>query len=177
MNKIITLAIAFLLFIPFASINGNNVSLPNGDGILYVGGSGPNNYTKIQSAINYAGDDIELYIWGGLYLLLNVNDTLPPIGFFVRVVNNGDDWISGNYSYHILNPDWYFNISFYVAPHQEYKFHQAFKDSFTFIVVKLTVENKTLIRSGFMIMGFTVFLTSIEIDHSEAAQDIWKCKI
>jgi len=123
------------------------------------------------------GDDIELYIWGGLYLLLNVNDTLPPIGFFVRVVNNGDDWISGNYSYHILNPDWYFNISFYVAPHQEYKFHQAFKDSFTFIVVKLTVENKTLIRSGFMIMGFTIFLTSIEIDHSEAAQDIWKCKI
>ena len=120
-------------------------------------------------------DDIELYIWGGPYLLLNkdnTNDT--PIGFFVRVVNNGDDWISGNYSYHIpyLNPHWYFNISFYVAPHQEYRFHQAFKYSFTFFVVKLTVENKTLIRSGFMIMGFTVFLTSIEIEHSEKSSKI-----
>jgi len=56
MKKIITLAISFLLLVPFASINGNNVSLvkDTDSNVLYVGGSGPNNYTSIQSAINDA---------------------------------------------------------------------------------------------------------------------------
>ena len=69
MNKIITLAVAFLLFIPFASINGNNVSLTNNTNgnILYVGGSGPNNYTSIQSAINDADNGDTIYVYSGIY--------------------------------------------------------------------------------------------------------------
>ncbi|HFD04901.1 MAG TPA: hypothetical protein ENJ25_02015 [Firmicutes bacterium] len=69
MNKIITLAVAFLLFIPFASINGNNVSLTNNTNgnILYVGGSGPNNYTSIQSAINDADNGYTIYVYSGIY--------------------------------------------------------------------------------------------------------------
>ena len=53
MKKIAVMAISFLLFIPFASINGSNVSsIKNPDGnILYVGGSGPNNYTSITEAL------------------------------------------------------------------------------------------------------------------------------
>ncbi|MCD6141258.1 hypothetical protein J7J55_00835, partial [Candidatus Bipolaricaulota bacterium] len=65
MNKIITLAIAFLLFIPFVSINGNNIALTNSTNgnILYVGGSGENNYTTIQNAINYAEDGFTIYVY------------------------------------------------------------------------------------------------------------------
>jgi len=81
MNKIITLAIAFLLFIPFASINGNNVSLPNGDGILYVGGSGPNNYTSIQSAINDASNGCTIYVYYGNYNeSIVINKSISLIG-------------------------------------------------------------------------------------------------
>ncbi|MEA2054894.1 MAG: hypothetical protein U9O96_07325 [Candidatus Thermoplasmatota archaeon] len=114
-------------------------------------------------------DDIELYIWGGLYLLLsqdNVNES--PIGFIIRVVNNRDDWIHGNLSIRIryFNNDWSVNPSFDVCPHSERSCHFVFKYSFALLTVKLTEENKTLIRSGFMIMGFTVFLTRSEIEHS-----------
>ena len=65
MKKIAVMAIAFLLFIPFASINGNNVSLTNSTNgnILYVGGSGENNYTTIQNAINYAEDGFTIYVY------------------------------------------------------------------------------------------------------------------
>lgn len=41
-----------------ASTNGN---------ILYVGGSGPNNYTKIQDAINAAGDWDTVFVYSGIY--------------------------------------------------------------------------------------------------------------
>jgi len=69
MKKIMTLVVAFLLFIPLASINGSNVSsIKNPDGnILYVGGSGPNNYTSIQSAINDADNGYTIYVYLGNY--------------------------------------------------------------------------------------------------------------
>ena len=68
MKKIAVLAIAFLLFIPFASINGSNVaSNMSTNNILYVGGSGPNNYTKIQSAINDASNGYTIYVYAGIY--------------------------------------------------------------------------------------------------------------
>ena len=69
MNKIIALAIVFLLFIPFASINGSNVSsIKNTNGnVLYVGGSGLNNYTSIQSAINDADNGYTIYVYSGIY--------------------------------------------------------------------------------------------------------------
>ncbi|MEA2054112.1 MAG: NosD domain-containing protein [Candidatus Thermoplasmatota archaeon] len=68
MNKIITLAIAFLIFVPFASINGSNVhTIITSNGVLYVGGSGPNNYTSIQSAINDAENGYTIFVYYGNY--------------------------------------------------------------------------------------------------------------
>jgi len=37
------------------------------DNILYVGGSGPNNYTSIQSAINDADNGYTIYVYHGIY--------------------------------------------------------------------------------------------------------------
>jgi len=70
MKKIAVLAVAFLLFIPFASINGNNVALTNSTNgnVLYVGGSGLNNYTSIQEAINDAEDGDTIIVYPGIYV-------------------------------------------------------------------------------------------------------------
>ncbi|MEA2054234.1 MAG: right-handed parallel beta-helix repeat-containing protein [Candidatus Thermoplasmatota archaeon] len=84
MNKIITLAIAFLLlFIPFASINGGNVAsnINTSGNILYVGGSGPNNYTSIQSAINDADNSYTIYVYYGIYNeSIVINKSISLIG-------------------------------------------------------------------------------------------------
>ena len=89
MKKIAVMAIAFLLFIPFASINGNNVFLiknTNGN-ILYVGGSGPNNYTSIQSAINDASNGYTIYVYPGNYNeSIVMNKSISLIG----IENNGE---------------------------------------------------------------------------------------
>jgi len=68
-KKTLLLVVAFLLLVPFASIDGSDVSsLNNSNGnILYVGGSGPNNYTSIQDAIDDAGDGATIYVYPGLY--------------------------------------------------------------------------------------------------------------
>ncbi|MCD6171503.1 MAG: hypothetical protein J7J36_03705, partial [Thermoplasmata archaeon] len=52
--------------------NGLNVRIaeaePLGRGnILYVGGSGPNNYTKIQDAINAANNGDTVFVYNGTY--------------------------------------------------------------------------------------------------------------
>jgi len=69
MKKIAVMAIAFLLSIPFASINGNNVSLINGanGNTLYVGGSGPNNYTSITEALGDASNGDTIFVYPGTY--------------------------------------------------------------------------------------------------------------
>jgi len=69
MNKTKTIAIAFLMLIQFSSINGNNVSTigtSNGN-ILYVGGSGPGNYSSIQAATNDAEDGYTICVYCGNY--------------------------------------------------------------------------------------------------------------
>jgi len=114
-----------------------------------------------------------LYIWGGPYLLLNGGITNESsIGFIIRVVNNEDNGIYGHCSILIryrLNPVWNITTSLPVYSHSKRDFHFVFEFPFALLTVKATVENKTLIRSGFMIMGFTVFLTRSEIEHSGGA--------
>ncbi len=82
MKKIAVMAIAFLLFIPFASINGNDVaSNTSTNNILYVGGSGPNNYTSIQSAINDASNGYTIYVYPGNYNeSIVINKSISLIG-------------------------------------------------------------------------------------------------
>ncbi len=71
MNKIIAAMVAILLFIPSVSINGNRISLKeskgNGEGIIYVGGNGENNYTTIQEAIDAASNGYTIYVYPGNY--------------------------------------------------------------------------------------------------------------
>ena len=39
---------------------------------LYVGGSGPGNYTKIQDAINDANDGDTVYVYSGFYVEISI---------------------------------------------------------------------------------------------------------
>ena len=61
-----------------------DVSTVSFDGnILYVGGSGPNNYTTIQGAINDAVDGDTVFVYNGLYDVdkwINVNKSIRLIG-------------------------------------------------------------------------------------------------
>lgn len=67
MKRVIAFGIAFMLLIPVTAKNESESQrcfVNNEDGkILYVGGNGPNNYSKIQDAINDAenGDTIFVY--------------------------------------------------------------------------------------------------------------------
>jgi nitrous oxidase accessory protein NosD len=50
------------------SINLFNEFIPMSRGWLYVGGSGPGNYTKIQDAIDNASDGDTIFVYNGTYL-------------------------------------------------------------------------------------------------------------
>ena len=82
MKRLIAITIAFLLFIPFASIHGNNVVfVKNMENILYVGGSGPNNYTNIQAAINAAENGYTIYVYPKQYNeSIVINKSISLIG-------------------------------------------------------------------------------------------------
>ncbi|KAA0006759.1 MAG: hypothetical protein FE045_02100 [Thermoplasmata archaeon] len=75
MVRIATIAIAFMLFatsvIPFDSayeeMNGNFITQAKDGKTLYVGGSGPNNYSKIQDAINNASNGDTIFVYSGIY--------------------------------------------------------------------------------------------------------------
>jgi len=87
MEKIITLAIAFLVFTPFVSINGSDISsLNNSNGnILYVGGSGPNNYTSIQDAIDDAENGYTIYVYYRVYNeSIVINKSISLIGMAIN---------------------------------------------------------------------------------------------
>ncbi len=104
MKKIITLAIAFFL-IPFASINGIDIFSLNSNGILYVGGSGPNNYTSIQFAIDDAKDGYTIYVYPGYYNeSIVINKSIALIG----ISEDGEKPVVhalGNESALIINAD------------------------------------------------------------------------
>ena len=48
-------------------IPSNLIQSSNGGNTLYVGGSGPNNYTKIQDAINNADEGDTVFVYSGTY--------------------------------------------------------------------------------------------------------------
>jgi len=74
MNKtVLVIGIIFLLICASFTSSSNSISKSkslmlsfDGD-ILYVGGSGPNNYTKIQDAINDALSGDTVYVYNGIY--------------------------------------------------------------------------------------------------------------
>jgi len=54
--------------IPVTAQNREKPSLPTSDGNwLYVGGSGPGNYTRIQDAINVSSEGDTVYVYSGIY--------------------------------------------------------------------------------------------------------------
>ena len=56
-------------------------SQPSRGNWLYVGGSGPGNYTKIQDAIDNASDGDTVYVYAGLYIeLVTINHSINLIG-------------------------------------------------------------------------------------------------
>lgn len=69
-------AIGIIFFFAGASVipsTGTNIRIEkpsivlNSGNILYVGGSGPNNYTTIQNAIDNASDDDTVFVYSGIY--------------------------------------------------------------------------------------------------------------
>jgi parallel beta-helix repeat protein len=62
----------FLVTLSFSSISGNQISnqivkTSGRSEILYVGGSGPGNYTKIQDAIDNSTDGDTVFVYNGTY--------------------------------------------------------------------------------------------------------------
>ena len=57
----------------FREVELKNISTVSFDGnILYVGGSGPNNYTKIHDAINDSTDGDTIFVYNGTYYEHNI---------------------------------------------------------------------------------------------------------
>ena len=91
MSRNILIVILFLLIISSVTpiVFGYNIriskeeqtSLLNRGNTLYVGGSGPNNYTKIQNAINDANPGDTVFVYNGTYYEnVNVDKTINLIG-------------------------------------------------------------------------------------------------
>lgn len=67
-KRVLSLVATTLLVLSTISIiNTTSVSCSNGT-TFYVGGSGPGNYTTIQSAIDDASDGDTVFVYGGIYL-------------------------------------------------------------------------------------------------------------
>ena len=68
--------------IPVTSHNIDKPTLPTSSGkCLYVGGSGPGNYTRIQDAINNASDGDIIFVFNGTYLEnILIDKTIQLIG-------------------------------------------------------------------------------------------------
>jgi len=63
------------------SINLNNNFQPFGRGWLYVGGSGPGNYSTIQSAVNNASSGDTIFVYNGTYNeRVNIGKSISLIG-------------------------------------------------------------------------------------------------
>jgi len=63
-------------------VNGDIIDLSNGKGaILYVGGSGPGNYSTIQDAIDNSSPDDMVFVFNGTYYEnIQINVSIHLIG-------------------------------------------------------------------------------------------------
>jgi len=72
---------------------GNFIDESNDGRTLYVGGSGPNNYTKIQDAINNASDGDTIIVYPGIYKeSIIINKNLSLLG---KIINDKRPIIDG----------------------------------------------------------------------------------
>jgi len=89
--------IAFLLIFPLKQTVEKNATYINNGDILYVGGSGPNNFTSIQDAINAAEDGATIFVYDDsspYYENIIVDKTINLIGENTEttIINgNGND--------------------------------------------------------------------------------------
>jgi parallel beta-helix repeat protein len=80
MNKLLTVG-ATTLFICLAFTPGITADETNFGNTLYVGGTGPGNYSKIQEAINDASDGDTIFVYSGTYYEnVIVNKTISLTG-------------------------------------------------------------------------------------------------
>jgi len=106
-----SLAIGIIFFLVISSVSystlSNEISTNTfGGNILYVGGSGPGNYSIIQDAINDASDGDTIFVYSGTYYEnLIVDKTINLVGenrntVIIDCYDNGDailikaDWIT-----------------------------------------------------------------------------------
>lgn len=84
MKKLIALGVIVLFLcisIPAIAYSDKKDSISFFSGkTLYVGGSGPGNYTKIQEAIDNASDGDSIYVYAGIYSNITINKSLRLIG-------------------------------------------------------------------------------------------------
>jgi parallel beta-helix repeat protein len=104
----VCIILSFLLgsIIPSAAHENKQSSLPFSNGVwLYVGGSGPNNFTKIQDAVDNASDGDTVFVYKGTYvgyvvihksirLLGEDKNTTIISGFFAYTVYILSDWVN-----------------------------------------------------------------------------------
>ena len=88
MKKIVAMIITLLFLSPFIS-SENTIHVTNTNNVLYVGGTGPNNYTKIQDAINDAKDGYNSFLskitWSRTFGKILWHDA----GYSIRKIEDG----------------------------------------------------------------------------------------
>jgi len=84
-NRVVVFGVIFLFVyssvVPISGFNLEQTSTVSSDGnTLYVGGSGPNNYTRIQDAIDNASDGDTVFVYKGTYSVFTADKQLTIIG-------------------------------------------------------------------------------------------------
>jgi parallel beta-helix repeat protein len=97
-KKWMKIIIIFILFLNISLFSINiieGVSIAFSDGtILYVGGSGPGNYSTIQSAINNSSDGDIIFIYNGIYyehILINKKISLIGENNYSTIIDGGQN--------------------------------------------------------------------------------------